>query len=108
MNTESAKGRSNTFAVSLLLNPTRVHFQFRQAYLPEWAWALEERNELGRLIDPRLEGEQEKHAESMERMTRVSQPVYSFWKGRSLSGPLLPVSPPVAMSFWREEADVGR
>ncbi|GAQ79963.1 Protein kinase superfamily protein [Klebsormidium nitens] len=43
-----------------------------EVFLPEWAWSLAERNELGLLIDPRLEKERNEHGDSMDRMTRLA------------------------------------
>jgi hypothetical protein len=65
---------------------TTPFFFFDQIYLPEWAWALAERNELGLLLDPRLEGERKEHAESMERMTRVRNRIHSSCRWLRIDG----------------------
>ncbi|GAQ89583.1 Protein kinase superfamily protein [Klebsormidium nitens] len=52
--------------------PTKPDAFGGEIYLPEWAWVLAERNELGLLVDPRLDGERIEHIESIDRMTRVA------------------------------------
>jgi serine/threonine protein kinase len=73
----SEKSDVYSFGVVLLTlvagrRPSKPDGPEEEIYLPEWAWALAERNELGLLLDPRLERERKEHAESMERMTRIA------------------------------------
>ncbi|GAQ89584.1 Putative protein kinase superfamily protein [Klebsormidium nitens] len=69
------KNDVHSFGVVLLTlvagrRPTVPDAPVEEVYLPEWAWALAERNELELLINPRLERERTEHGESMESMTR--------------------------------------